>query len=287
MITANIINNDKWCKKENIVCLNCEKYGHNHHQCKIPILSVGIIAFIFTEDNQPKYLMIRRRHTLGFMDFIRGKYSIYNKTYLLNLFKQMTIEEKKLISTKEFLELWNYLWNKENLAEQYRSEYLNSKEKFLTIKCGIINQNDSYNLTSLIEMTANEKWHEPEWGFPKGRKNYNEKDLDGALREFTEETGYNSKYLNIIENIMPFEEVFMGSNYKTYKHRYYLMKMNSQALNLQQENLNFDKMEVSKIEWKTYEEAIDSIRPYNLEKIRMLTHINNCFKNLKLVTSVP
>jgi len=217
------------------------------------------------------------------MDFIRGKYSIYNKTYLLNLFKQMTVEEKDFVSTKEFLDLWNYLWNKENTGEQYHSEYLNSKEKFSAIRFGIINQNDSYNLSSLIEMTSDEKWIEPEWGFPKGRKNYNEKDLDGALREFSEETGYNSNCLSIIENIMPFEEVFMGSNYKTYKHRYFLMKMNLKALNLKEECLDFDKMEVSKIEWKTYEEAIQCIRPYNLEKIRMLTNINNCFENLKLV----
>jgi len=281
-MTTPTTNNDKWNKKESIVCLNCEKYGHHHHQCKIPILSVGIIAFI-TEDDQQKYLMIRRRHTLGFMDFIRGKYSIYNKTYLLNLFKQMTVEEKDFILTKEFLDLWNYLWNKENTGEQYHSEYLSSKEKFSAIKFGIVNQNDFYNLYSLIELTSDEEWIEPEWGFPKGRKNYNEKDLDGALREFSEETGYNKNDLTIIENIMHFEEVFMGSNYKTYKHRYYLMKMNLKKSDLHKEYLNYDKLEVSKIEWKTYEEAVQCIRPYNLEKIRMLTNINNCFKNMKLV----
>ena len=292
--------NEKWCKQRNVqqshvqqshvqqsnevkmrniaVCLNCEKYGHHYHQCKIPILSVGIIAFILTEDNQRKYLMIRRRHTLGFMDFIRGKYSIYNKTYLLNLFMQMTVEEKDYISTKDFSELWNYLWNKVNLME-YHSEYLNSKEKFMALKFGIINNNESYSLQSLIDISF-EKWIEPEWGFPKGRKNYNEKDLDGALREFSEETGYSSKFLKIVENILPFEEVFMGSNYKTYKHRYYLMKFCSNDL---LEKPNYDTTEVSKVEWKTYEEAIDSIRSYNLEKIRMLNNVNSCFEKLKLV----
>jgi 8-oxo-dGTP pyrophosphatase MutT (NUDIX family) len=271
---------DKWNKKDLIVCLNCEKYGHYHYQCKIPILSVGIIAFNISKENEIKYLMIRRRHTLGFMDFIRGKYSIYNKNYLINLFVQMTVDEKEYILTKDFSELWNYLWNK-NVVD-YHSEFLNSKEKFMVLKYGIINNTESYSLQTLIEsLTSSSQWTEPEWGFPKGRKNYNEKDLDGALREFSEETGYSSKFLKIVENILPFEEVFMGSNYKTYKHCYYLMKWNYL---LENENSNYDTSEVSKVEWKTYEEAIASIRPYNLEKIRMLNHVNSCFTPICMET---
>ena len=30
--------------------------------------------------------------------------------------------------------------------------------------------------------------------------------------------------------------------------------------------MNYDKSEVSKIEWKTYEECLESIRNYNLKK---------------------
>ena len=200
--------------------------------------------------------------------------------YLLNLFTQMTMEEKEFILKKDFAELWMFLWNNQHLSEQYHSEQISSKEKFRGLKYGITNQNELYNLESLIQ-ESNEKtqWEEAEWGFPKGRKNYNEKDLDGALREFTEETGYSSKFLKIIENITPFEEVFMGSNYKTYKHRYYLMYFSSNDLKISK----YDTLEVSKIEWKTYEEAIACIRPYNLEKIRMLNHVNLCFQYLKLV----
>jgi 8-oxo-dGTP pyrophosphatase MutT (NUDIX family) len=212
------------------------------------------------------------------MDFIRGKYSIYNKTYLLNLFIQMTMEEKENIMKKDFTELWLSLWNKENLSEQYKSEQQNSKDKFRALKFGITNNIESYSLESLIEESSNQEWKEAEWGFPKGRKNYNENDLDGALREFTEETGYSTNYLRSIENIMPFEEVFMGSNYKTYKHRYYLMYFLSDHLELG----NYDTMEVSKIEWKTYEQAVQCIRPYNLEKLRMLNNVNSCFQQLKL-----
>jgi hypothetical protein len=118
MATTSISNN---------ICLNCEKYGHHHYQCKIPILSVGIIAFTINSEGQIKYLMIRRRHTLGFVDFVRGKYSIYNKEYILNLFFQMTKKEKEFLLTKDFSELWNYLWNKENDNQYHLLNYDDKK----------------------------------------------------------------------------------------------------------------------------------------------------------------
>ena len=257
------------------VCLNCEKYGHHHHQCKIPILSVGILAFTL-ENDEPKFLMVRRRHTLGFMDFMRGKYSIYNKEYLLNLFVQMTMEEKDYILTKDFAELWSFLWNKQCVSEQYSSEKQISKEKYETLKFGIMNTTHSYSLESLVQ-ESNElvQWTEAEWGFPKGRKNYNEKDLDGAFREFTEETGYLAKHLKIVENILPFEEIFMGSNYKTYKHRYFLMNLMPSST-----QTKYDTTEIGKVEWKTYKEAMECIRPYNLEKLRLLKNIHMCFQHM-------
>jgi 8-oxo-dGTP pyrophosphatase MutT (NUDIX family) len=51
---------------------------------------------------------------------------------------------------------------------------------------------------------------EPEWGFPKGRRNYNEKDIDCALREFSEETGYSKYSLKNIENIQQFRRNIYG-----------------------------------------------------------------------------
>ena len=35
--------------------------------------------------NNIEFLMIRRKDTLGFLDFMRGKYPLYNKLYLLNI----------------------------------------------------------------------------------------------------------------------------------------------------------------------------------------------------------
>jgi 8-oxo-dGTP pyrophosphatase MutT (NUDIX family) len=100
----------------------------------------------------------------------------------------------------------------------------------------------------------------------------NEKDLDCALREFEEETGIPKKHIHVIENIMPFEETFIGTNYKSYKHKYFLGIIKNDIFPDSIDN--FQKSEVSKLEWKTYNECLQSIRPYNLEKHNLIRNIN-------------
>ena len=43
---------------------------------------------------------------------------------------------------------------------------------------------------------------EKEWGFPKGRRNFQEKDIVCGIREFEEETGYNINDILDIKYIM-------------------------------------------------------------------------------------
>jgi len=264
-------------------CNNCGKYGHTYYQCKTPITSIGMIVFRYVE-NRIEYLMIRRKDTLGFMDFMRGKYSIYNKEYILNLLKEMTIVEKEKLKTHDFKTLWNELWNKP--AElSYKTEEAISMEKFNTLKCGVLLQHDtentsewqsntsiSYDLNTLIEISnqRDDIWHEPEWGFPKGRRNIHENDYDCALRECQEETGYDTSLFKLVENICPFEETFIGSNYKLYRHKYYLMYMSTP----QPVEYTYDESEISKIEWKSFDDCMSSIRGYNLEKKRMIENIH-------------
>ena len=39
----------------------------------------------------------------------------------------------------------------------------------------------------------------PEWGFPKGRRNYQENDIDCATREWEEETGYSRNQIKMVK----------------------------------------------------------------------------------------
>jgi 8-oxo-dGTP pyrophosphatase MutT (NUDIX family) len=137
-------------------------------------------------------------------------------------------------------------------------------------------KNTIVNLEYFIKNSIT-NWVESEWEFPKGRRNYLEKDLDCALREFEEETGIPKTTIKIIENIIPFEEIFIGTNNKSYKHKYFLAYTNSKC-NLS----NFQSSEVSKIEWKTIDECLTNIRPYNLEKKQLIVNINKILEEYRL-----
>jgi 8-oxo-dGTP pyrophosphatase MutT (NUDIX family) len=277
-------------------CNNCGKIGHLYHQCKMPITSIGIILFRYKDEVVPpppgiecgeivntkkiEYLMIRRKDTLGFIDFMRGKYSIFNKDYIMNMLKQMSVAEKNNLKTLEFSELWKNIWGNENISNQYKVEEIVSREKFNSLRNGVLNKNLYYTLSTLIDESYQyDIWDEPEWGFPKGRRNYQEKDYECAIREFSEETGLNVRNMKILQNISPFEEIFTGSNYKSYKHKYFIAHMPYHDTHLIQ---NYEESEVSKIEWKTYEECMNSIRTYNLEKKRLITNIDYALTNYKI-----
>lgn len=262
-------------------CNNCGKQGHSFHQCKVPITSFGVVVFRKTPINGLEYLMIRRKDTLGFIDFMRGKYSVYNKDYILNMMRQMTVEEKARLRTQTFDQIWVDIWGSGNVSEQYRNEEATSRDKFGLLKHGVYTKTESYNLDDLVAMSEEfEQWTEAEWGFPKGRRNYQERDYDCAVREFSEETGYPSTYLVNVKNILPFEEIFTGSNYKSYKHKYYLNQMSYEDSLVQR---NIQTCEVSASEWKTYEECVEAIRPYNQEKRKMLESIDRMLRTNALV----
>jgi 8-oxo-dGTP pyrophosphatase MutT (NUDIX family) len=105
-----------------------------------------------------------------------------------------------------------------------------------------------------------------------------EKDYDCGMREFWEETGYNKKQLLHVKNLLPFEEIFTGSNYKSYKHKYFLAFLESKPLEI------IDNYEISDIKWKPYLECISCIRPYNLEKKRMISNIDILLKKVILIS---
>ena len=265
-------------------CNNCGKLGHNYQLCKMPITSIGFIAFTnnnhnhnsnnISDDknigtkNKFKFLMIRRKDSLGYVDFLRGRYKVNNLEYLQNMINEMTNDEKHRLLNKGFDELWTNLWGCD-LGMNNRGEEKLSRDKFNNLRNGINIDNKFINLENIIKK-SNTNWIEPEWGFPKGRRNNSEKDLDCAIREFEEETGYLYDDLNIIHNILPFEEIFIGSNYKSYKHKYFLAHIEPDK----EPQIKYQETEVSKIEWKTIEECISSIRYYNLEKIDLIKKIN-------------
>jgi 8-oxo-dGTP pyrophosphatase MutT (NUDIX family) len=258
------------------LCNNCGKSGHLFHQCKLPITSYGVILFRPSLHGL-QFLMVRRKDSFGYIDFIRGKYSLHNVEHIQGIINEMSNDEKSRLLSDSFENMWKNMWG-ESSSIQYRNEETASNKKFDLIKNGINNELSSLTLKNLIDSSPT-NWNETEWEFPKGRRNYQEKDLDCALREFQEETGINYSNISLIENILPFEETFIGTNHKSYKYKYFLAYMNdTDKYSLQ----NYQKSEVSKIEWKTIDECLESIRPYNLEKKQLITNINEVLQEYRL-----
>lgn len=261
--------------KINVFCNNCGRSGHAFHSCKHPITSYGVISYRFV-NNDLEYLMIRRKDTLGFVDLMRGKYSLYNKLYLMNIIDEMTLNEKNRLLNHSFDELWNELWGN-NISYHYKTEEITSRDKLDLLKSGITNSREKYSLESLIQESKT-RWVEPEWGYAKGRRNYKESDITCALREFEEETGYSKTDLNVIQNLTPIEEIFTGSNNKSYKHCYYLANMCNKTKPLR----HFETSEVSNVEWKKFDDAVALIRPYNLEKKDVIIRANKILCNYEI-----
>ena len=72
----------------------------------------------------------------------------------------------------------------------------------------------------------------------------------------------------ILHQIDPIEELFSGTNNIRYKHIYYI----AAAKDLVKDNFTIDKnnfnqvTEISTIKWHTFENGLESIRDYNIEK---------------------
>ena len=243
------------------LCNNCENYGHLFYNCKRPITSLGIICYRYNGECI-EYLMVQRKDSLGYVDFLRGKYNEYNNFHIKNIIQEMTNEEIYQIIDKTYEELWDKLWNKQD--EPYD---MKNKEKMNFIKL---------NKKHLLKING---WIKPEWGFPKGRRNYREKDIDCAFREFREETGYDTTNLNILQNVQPVEEVFTGSNLKSYKHKYYVCKI-QYKYTLNEDN--YQRNEIGNMKWGSLEECLYMIRYYNIEKKEILNYVNDLIKNNRI-----
>ena len=167
-----------------IYCGNCGNSGHTYRRCKFPITSCGVILYRINpkwkeetnEELQKKidkfsYLLIQRKDTLGYVEFMRGKYDELNKDYIITLLETMTKGEVENIKKYSFDELWNMLWLNKNI-KQYQTEYDISKRKFTNLL-----QNKYFIFEKLLE-DADIIYEEKEWGFPKGRRNLRETDYN-------------------------------------------------------------------------------------------------------------
>lgn len=285
-------------KINNIYCANCGNIGHIYKSCNHPVTSLGIICYRLQYDNEnnciyPEYLMVQRKDSLSYVEFLRGKYNLQNKNYLFTLFSNMTESERQRIRQYTFDTLWKELWQLDNVNSNFQKEYYKSKKKFNLLINGYIiktfeNQNYVMNIDTILNNSVS-YLKETEWGFPKGRRNINECDFDCAKREFCEETGFNIKDVDVKRYQKPFEEVFTGSNRVRYKHIYYLALLIN--FNNIIKNSKSKMVEIKDVKWFRFKDAIVKIGQYNIERLELFKRVNgiilNNYINDKNLTKQP
>ena len=215
-----------------------------------------------------KFLMIRRKNTLGYIEFVRGRYEPTDADSIISLFQQMVKTEIDMIEKYDIDVLWKKLWSSVGESKTYECEFKQSKEKFNKLKNGSY-QYDLYFFTKNVEP----EYETPEWGFPKGRRNFHEKNLDCATREFNEESGYNENDYMILKRLHSLNEVFLGTNEIRYKHIYYISINKTAKEAVIDKNNPKQYEEIGDIGWFTYNEAINLIRPYHKQRKKILTQL--------------
>ena len=239
-------------------CTNCGASGHVFRYCPAPVTSYGVIAMRYstTQPKQIQFLLIQRKDSLSFIELIRGKYTLANHDYICTLIQHMTRSEQQQLLTRTFEQMWQDIWGNVSKIQTHKNDYKKSEEKFLELQ------------PLLNELVASHpsEWEEPEWGFPKGRRNSFEKDIHCAVREFMEETGLQQEDFTMIHNTKSIVETYIGSNNVTYCHKYYLAICNPTTnVILDYDNIHMTR-EIGDIKWLSFDEAYAKIRHNNPEK---------------------
>jgi len=251
-------------------CNNCGGKGHIFKFCNDPVLSCGIILLDSPElpaNKDSKILMIRRKDSMSFAEFVRGRYELEDPEYIGKLMSNMTLKEQSAIACESFDTLWKSLWGDDHNSP----DYIASRDKFAQI--------------DRVELMRKHfsMYTEPEWGFPKGRRIRGESDLDCAIREFGEETNIPKEAYVVLRNLR-FEETFAGLNAIQYRHVYFVALLRSPELvNLEQRFTPMQRREISGIDWKTFDQCSALVRPHHTQRGEMIKQFKNVVTTFETV----
>lgn len=230
-----------------------------------------------------QFLMVSRKYSVGYSDFVRGRYNPTDANSIIGLFEQMTDREIKEIETNSYDDLAYKFTNRHNedratllnkiYTGRYADEYCSAKIKFGLLKNSDETTDGTNNIPwslSFYTQKIKPKWITAEWGWPKGRPIKKEDHLVCARREFEEETGY-TNYL-VLDKINPVIEILTGTDSLNYKHIYYVA-LGDAGVSDDSKSKEFDQHETEEAKWLSYDEAIDMIRPYHKIKRNILTQV--------------
>lgn len=177
------------------------------------------LGIVICRKNPPSILMVKKRITNQYKEFIFGKYKFFNNYYLQYLLDRMSVNEKLLLLSKSFDKNWYYIWLKIPTEEDKKiyEFYLNCKSKYERFIFG----ENFKRLKSLINKSSS---IESGWEIPGGHSESGESELDTAIREVKEEANIDSAKYDIVYKIRPL--IISSINNKTlYVRKYYVASL--------------------------------------------------------------
>ena len=238
-------------------CKNCGQIGHIYRKCNLPVTSYGCIL-----KKKNEILMINRKDSLCYIDILRGKYSFDNLTNIRLLLSRITRDEYHQLKNSEFDELWRKLWNiptHKNIQKE--RNYEKSREQFNKLR-----------VHSILNIDETKLYKEPEWEFPKGRRNKHESDFDCAKRELKEETNIKDGDFIIDREETIIEDIF-GENNIPYRCIFYVgICTNSDNICINVNNYE-QISEIRNIQWFNKSMALSKLRDYQKTKRKIILEL--------------
>ena len=224
-------------------------------------------------------LMVKKKYSYAFFEFVFCKYPKFDRKKLDELFNGMTFQEKKDILELNFDKLWckivlnvpddpNSMAKKTKLkklvgklktdVDTKEIEEIEEKKYEMTPKekeyqTYLIKKNRFIELIDdggrkLRDIISHSKSADPIWEIPKGRPECNEKPFDTAIREFYEETTINIDKYRILYDINPIKINYVIGDC-LYNNEYFVAIADKDLMINNEYNRYDNNIEVEEIRW--------------------------------------
>ena len=197
--------------------------GRRHTISSYGIICHRVKVDFETRSVSPEYILVQRKDSIAFVEFVRGKYDPADMRYICDtLIGEMTLDEQERLKVHSLHRLWAQVWGSRASAcpsAAQRNEIASSTRAYDAL-CASLGPGGIPALVDSVDKHAREH----AWGFPKGRKSGTETDVACAVREFQEECNVDPRHIHVYD-IPSYEEVFEGGNGVLYRHVYFLARM--------------------------------------------------------------
>jgi len=205
------------------------------------------------KDHKPEVLIVHKRFTYAYSDFVCGFYDETNMSTVQKLLNEMSAEELVDVYSLNFRHMWYKVWLK---AE---GEMIFAKKQMKFYSNFVNNPEKQAQFKSMIEKTRRPHG-DPLWEFPKGRKRDRESELLCAVREFTEETRIDKRCYFLYDDVFRYTS-FVQDGCR-YNYKFYLALAGDKLSSLEtMKNFPSISCEVNDIQWAN----IDRIRLIDID----------------------